>query len=182
MNDLSCALLLAAALLLAMADAVGATATNDGPRLIAHGAFSGVQEAKQLIVTNRADWDALWKQHAVRQQPTPAAPEVDFKKEVLLFVTLGRKNTGGYGVSIPTLAVKEGKTVARVGVKSPPPDSMVMQALTAPFCILAVPITNAPAAFELFDEPPAKPRPRPIRPVLTNPAPKPPAPVEKPSP
>ncbi len=134
--------------------------TNSAVRLVAQGAFSGVQEAQQLVITNRSDWEALWQRHASRRQPAEPVPAIDFGKESVLFIGLGRKNTGGYGVSTPVLAVKAGRTIARVGVKSPPPNSMNLQAITAPFCIVAIPATNTPSAFELFDEPHPAPKPR----------------------
>jgi len=134
--------------------------TINAVRLVAQGAFSGVQEAQQLVITNRSDWEVLWQRHSSRRQPAEPVPVIDFGKESVLFVSIGRRNTGGYAVSVPVLSVKAGRAIARVGVKSPPPDSMNLQAITAPFCIVAIPATNTPTAFELFDEPHPAPKPR----------------------
>jgi hypothetical protein len=63
---------------------------------------------------------------------------LDFEREHLLVVAMGRKNTGGYGLTLVNAAM-EGSTLAVVSrVHTPAPDSMVTQALTTPCMVLAV--------------------------------------------
>lgn len=67
-----------------------------------------------------------------------SAASLDFQREHLLVVAMGRKNTGGYGLTL-TDAVMEGSTLAVITrVRAPAPDSIVTQALTTPCVVLAV--------------------------------------------
>ncbi|MEZ5429263.1 MAG: protease complex subunit PrcB family protein [Pyrinomonadaceae bacterium] len=65
----------------------------------------------------------------------PSASALDFKKTAVIAAFAGEKPTGGYSVEITGSA---GKYAA--GVKSPPPDAMVTEALTMPFRVVAVPV------------------------------------------
>jgi hypothetical protein len=134
-----------------------ATATGGGPLLIrslAKGAFSGIQEARQEVVKDRAAWEKIWAQHNANTTRAVPLPEVNFSKEMVVVATMGTKRTGGYSVEI-VRAEPRGKKL-RIGVQqtSPPPGAMTIQALTAPFHFVAVPrrdlelefIEAAPAA------------------------------------
>lgn len=66
------------------------------------------------------------------------APAVDFATESVVFLLAGEKPTGGWTVE-PRAAVVEGETlVVDAAIKPPPPDSMVTQAFTSPYAVIAV--------------------------------------------
>lgn len=122
----------AALLILALAQA----GAQPGPlRVIAQGQQSEVQEPRQVVVTSREAWAALWQQHGA-QLPVPA---VDFTRESIVAVFLGTRPSGGYGVDI--VAVRTGAApVVEYRERRPGPDMMTTQALTFPFSIVAVPV------------------------------------------
>jgi hypothetical protein len=122
------------------------TKTND-MRVIAKGAFSAIQEPTSLVVTNETQWEELWRKHS-RQTPAPPAPKIDFSKETILFVCLGRKNSGGYHISVKGINHKDRVTVVEVETASPPKGSMSIQALTAPFEIVAAPKLEGKIEFQ----------------------------------
>ncbi|WP_152207726.1 protease complex subunit PrcB family protein [Marinobacter changyiensis] len=67
-----------------------------------------------------------------------SAASLDFQREHLLVVAMGRKNTGGFGLTLAD-AEMEGSTLAVTArVRTPAPGSMVTQALTTPCVVLAV--------------------------------------------
>lgn len=108
-------------------------------REIGKGVFSGVQDRLEVAVTNATQWTELWQRHCAQKTPAEKAPEIDFEKETVLFVALGRKPTGGYAAEIAE--VKRGAKSAEVIVRtrSPKPGGFQLQALSAPFHIVAVP-------------------------------------------
>jgi hypothetical protein len=108
-------------------------------RTLARGAFSGIQEAQHLVITNRAQWTDLWEKHMARNDPKKPAPEVDFSKETVLFVCAGQKRSGGYTIEIRDVREVNGKTEVLVTSKEPKPGGFNISALTAPFQIVAVP-------------------------------------------
>ncbi|MEX0606169.1 MAG: protease complex subunit PrcB family protein [Marinobacter sp.] len=67
-----------------------------------------------------------------------SASSLDFQREHLLVVAMGRKNTGGYGLTLADAAMKNSTLAVTTRVHSPAPDSMVTQALTTPCVVLAV--------------------------------------------
>ena len=118
-------------------------------RTIAQGNFSGVQAATQVVVTNAAQWQDLWKKHSAHRTPAEPAPEADFQKESILFVAAGQKRSGGHRVEITEVKEAEGKTEVLVQTRGPKPGGIQLQALTAPFHIVAVPKLTAPVKFRV---------------------------------
>lgn len=121
-------------------------------REIASGAFSGIQEPRTVAVTNLAQWRALWEQHSARKTPANPPPEIDFEKETVLFLAMGRRNTGGYSIRVEEIVRQGNEIVVRARTKSPPPGGFTIQALTAPFQIVAMDRMEAPIKFEVRPE------------------------------
>jgi hypothetical protein len=124
------------------------TAEAKDVKVIAKGAFSGIQEPKQIVVTNATQWAELWQKHSVKREPKPQPPEIDFSKQTVLFVSLGEKHTGGYGVEIADVKKENGKTEVTVKTKSPKPGGFQIQAITAPFVIVAIPKVEGEVQFK----------------------------------
>lgn len=126
------------------------TATGADPltlRSLGKGGFSGIKEARQEVIQDKAAWEKLWTEHTKTTRNATPVPEVDFAKEMVIVATMGTKHTGGYSVEIVS-AEPAGKKL-RVTVKqaSPPPGSMAIQALTAPFHFVAAPRSDLAAEF-----------------------------------
>lgn len=117
-------------------------------RTLFKGAFSGIQEPCQTVVTNKADWEALWNRHEANVEPKRPVPEVDFAAEAVLVVALGRKNTGGYSVEIVDFRKTAEGAEAIVKTKSPKPGALNIQALTAPVHMAAAPKTDGKIVFK----------------------------------
>jgi hypothetical protein len=137
-------------LVLGGAMAFAADANELRMKVLGRGAFSGIQEAKQLVITNQIQWAEIWQKHSVQnKEPKKPAPEVDFSKQSVLFVALGQKRTGGYSVGITDVQKKDGKTEVIVQTTSPKPGGFQIQALTAPFVAVAVPRIEGPVEFKI---------------------------------
>jgi hypothetical protein len=122
--------------------------TNPLPmRTVAKGAFSGITSARQVIIKDKAAWNKLWAQHSLNQAAASSAPELDLAKEMVIVVTLGRRNTGGYTIEIVKVEADDKRLRIAVQRKAPPPGAMVIQALTAPFHMAAIPRSDLKAEF-----------------------------------
>jgi hypothetical protein len=108
-------------------------------RTIAKGAFSGIQEPKQEVIQDSAAWERAKTQLTAGVKGGQNMPEVDFTKEMVILVTLGRKNTGGYSIQVTKVESIGDKLRITVARTSPPPGAMAILALTAPFEAVAVP-------------------------------------------
>ena len=107
-------------------------------RTLAKGAFSGVREAKQEVIKGQAAWDKFLSAHQANAKSAPQIPAVDFAKEMVIAVTMGRKSSGGYSIEI--IGVEAAANRLKISVKrnSPVPGAITITALTAPFHFVAV--------------------------------------------
>ena len=125
-------------------------------RSIARGGFSGIQEPKQEVITDRKIWEQFWSKHSRLMKPATALPEVDFTKEMVIAVTMGTKRTGGYAVEVVSVEAIDKKLKITVKQSSPPPGAMTIQALTAPFHFVAVPRSGLKPEFVVEAKPASK--------------------------
>jgi len=73
---------------------------------LAQGDKSGINSPLLTAITKKSDWKALWKQHD-RMDPANPAPEVDFRKTMVIAVFIGPRSSRGYGVTIESVEEKE---------------------------------------------------------------------------
>jgi hypothetical protein len=116
-------------------------------RTLAKGSFSGIAEAKKEVLKDQAAWEKLWTKHTSAMKPGEKLPAVNFEKEVIIVVTMGRQRTGGYAIEI--LSAKEIDKHFQITIRKtlPKPGSMAIQALTAPFHFAAAPKSDMKPQF-----------------------------------
>src|SRR5687767_7096449 len=131
------------------------SAESTAMRTIEKGGFSGIQSATNIVVTNATQWTDIWKTHSAQKQPAKPAPEVNFEKETVLIVALGRKPTGGHSVEIKSVEQSGNKVLVTATTRAPRPGGIQIQALTAPFHIVAVPKLTGEVQFKIENESPA---------------------------
>jgi hypothetical protein len=103
-------------------------------------------------VTNATQWTDIWKTHSAQKRPAAPAPEVNFEKETVLIVALGRKPTGGHAVEIKSVEQSGNKVLVTATTRTPKPGGIQIQALTAPFHIVAVPRLTGEVQFKIEEE------------------------------
>jgi hypothetical protein len=126
---------LVAALLMQPADAAF--------RVLDRGGQSGVEEARQVVVTSSGQFATLWRQHSARPQPA-----VDFSKESVVGIFLGTRMTAGYSVEMVSITRSASGTVVRCREVGPPADAVTAQVLTFPYILVAAPVISQPVRFE----------------------------------
>ncbi len=140
--------------------AVADPAVPSYPRVLRRGTHSPVTVAKNIVARDQASYEAAWNQlfrgSPVGNKPGPPPP-VDFRKEMVLVVFMGQRNTGGYSVSVPKVEALGGKLIVSVEEKSPAPDAILIQVLTAPYCLVAVPKSELPVEWTKVPPKPARP-------------------------
>ena len=92
---------------------------------------SGFDEPAELVIRNRAALESAWARLFDQVQGNPA-PAVDFTRETVLLVALGRRSSGGYAVRVDAVTRRGESAVVRYTVTSPGPGCMSTQALTSP--------------------------------------------------
>lgn len=126
-----------------------AAPTNVAITTIAKGEMSAIDEARQVIVRDGAEWSALWKQHNWNDTPPP----IDFTKSTVVGVFLGTRPSAGYSVEI-TKATLDGETlIVEYAERRPATGAVTAQVLTMPFHLAAVPAHRGPVRFVRLETP-----------------------------
>jgi hypothetical protein len=63
---------------------------------------------------------------------------VDAQNSNFVILNMGEKNTGGYSITIESVAETEKNIIINVKESSPDPGAMVTQAITYPFCVVKI--------------------------------------------
>jgi hypothetical protein len=79
-------------------------------------------------------YQRLWAE-MVGSEPAPA---VDFEREGVLFLIAGQRPTGGFKIDVRGVTFDGDVLLVDAAVTPPPADSMVTQALTSPFAVIAI--------------------------------------------
>ncbi len=128
---------------------IGMTAFAEDFKTIVKGAFGGVDRPLQVVVTNETQWVDLWTRHTASAIPKPSIPPIDFSKSSLIFVSSGRKTSGGYSIEISSVKQKNDYTEVTVTSKGPKPGALTAEALTAPFHIVEIPRVSGEVKFKI---------------------------------
>src|SRR5580765_4838943 len=96
-------------------------------RTVGKGPVSAIEQPRQVTVRLAADWEKLWKENGANA-PLPA---VDFSREMVVGVFLGRRPTAGYGVETVRAIGNSSALVVEYVETAPSRDSITAQILTA---------------------------------------------------
>ena len=108
------------------------------------GLMSGLDEPRQAVVRDEAQWEELWKAHA----PNRPRPRVDFATRAVIGVFLGSRRTGGYDVTITAVEPEGDGVTVYYRETRPRPGDMTAQVITSPFHIVATGPFTGPARFQ----------------------------------
>ncbi|MBI1967058.1 MAG: protease complex subunit PrcB family protein [Gemmatimonadetes bacterium] len=112
--------------------------------------YSGIREARRVVITDRAPWQAAWAELHSPFTPQPPLPPVDFGEETVVLVAMGERSSGGYGIEITGVAADPAGRYIEVLEMAPGMGCAVTLALTQP--VDAVVMPAAPAASVRFVE------------------------------
>ena len=101
---------------------------------IAQGSNSHVMAPQHTVVRTLDEWQVLWTAHSARP-----APVVDFSQSIVAAVFLGSRPTAGYRVEITAVTLRDGTVMVDYVEHGPPPDALVAQVVTSPFCFVSIP-------------------------------------------
>ena len=117
-------------------------------RTVGKGPVSAIEQARQVTVRSAADWEKLWKENGANA-PLPA---VDFSREMVVGVFLGRRPTAGYGVETVRAIGNSSALVVEYVETAPSRDSITAQILTAPYHLVAIPKHDGAVTFKKVEK------------------------------
>jgi hypothetical protein len=125
--------------------AIGMLQSDPAPgRVLERGDQTYIDDSRQALARNAAEWTALWRQH----DPDRAAPAVDFTREMVVALFMGSRSTAGYAIEIVSAREEDGAFVVRFRERRPERGALLAQMITSPYHIIAVPRSSAPPRFE----------------------------------
>jgi len=148
MRTLAVPLIAALIALAALPACRSSPAGGDGFRTVAQGYQTGIVGVEARAARTEADWRKMWDEHTSTQIPRPAAPRIDFAKEMVVGVFAGEKPTGGYGIEVVAADFNGTNLVLAVRETNPSEDAIVPMVVTRPYHMIATPITNAAIRLE----------------------------------
>ena len=114
--------------------------------------YSGVATAQRRVVRTTEEYAGLWEQLNAGRTPAMPAPSIDMGEEMVVFVSLGQRSTGGYSVSIRHVTVLRDTLWVLVTERAAGPTCLVTAALSQPTDARVVPRTTLPVRFRIRQE------------------------------
>ena len=95
--------------------------------------------AQASVVTDQAELDDLFKQLIANKIPAPDAPQVDFTKNLVVYVARDPKPSGGYGLKVRSVKCAQGVMTVDLREVNPQGNANQAQFITQPYLILTTP-------------------------------------------
>jgi hypothetical protein len=106
-----------------------------GMETIVRDNMSNVEDAKQAVARNPAEWAALWRLHAGDQAP----PKIDFNKKTVVAVFLGSRPSAGYAVEVSGTKPAGKTLIVEWSEHTPKPGTVSAQVITSPSHLVSIP-------------------------------------------
>ncbi len=101
---------------------------------------SGVSERKNYAVYSEEDFTRLWTM--AYGTDTSAMPSIDFDTQYVIGVFAGEKPTGGHTIEVASITDASSIRTVSMALTRPGEDCMTSEALTSPFQLIAVPVSD----------------------------------------
>jgi hypothetical protein len=108
---------------------------------------SQLRQPERLVIRDQAAWVAAWSSLWPAFAPIPAPPNVDFRREMIVFVALGERPSGGYTILVDSAAASASGVTVWIGTSSPGLHCGTTLALTQPVDIARLPRIDAAVRF-----------------------------------
>ena len=127
--------------------------TVDGYEILEAGKDASFSERKPSLhlFTNTDAFDRFYTELHKNRVPVPEPPEADFDKNIVVYISFGRKNTGGFSIEVLKVFTERDTAVVKARLREPQPGSFQIQVLTHPYVILSITKGNF-TSIDLIDE------------------------------
>lgn len=112
------------------------------------GQNSGFSQATNKVITTQKELNEVWAILFANYMKKDAAPEVDFKVNMLILVADGEKNSGGYSIKVNKAVTNESQTLVSVLHTSPGKNCITTEAITYPFQLVQIKKTSQKVVFD----------------------------------
>jgi len=109
--------------------------------------YSGIADSQRVVIRDTSAWRQYWT--AVHRPfiPAPAVPDVDFRREMILLVSMGTRPSGGFVIRIDSAMTDAQRVLVQVTQIVPGRGCAVPAVVTRPVDLARVPATSLPVSF-----------------------------------
>ncbi len=105
---------------------------------LASGAYSGISDARQVLLTSSAQWEKLWAEIHKFERPQPEMLKVDFSNRWLIACFMGTKGSGGYQLEINRIQLQKNQLAIYTTHREPGKNCIATMALTQPYMVVSI--------------------------------------------
>ena len=116
--------------------------------VLIEGQVGGFEKPQIHVIKEEGALKEVYEQINKTSTPKYDVPTVNFKRETVVAVFMGARNTGGYRVSVTAIKKQKKKLVVRVLEEEPGAKDMVTTVLTQPYCIVKIDDADREIIFE----------------------------------
>jgi len=127
--------------------AVGQAVGAQDVVVVAQELYSGIEDRRRQVIRTEAEWTAFWQQFHAGHVPAPAAPQVDFTRNLVVVASMGQQRTGGHEIRLEGANRVDDGLLVLVTEARPGPGCPVTQALVQPVVVARVPRVDGPVQF-----------------------------------
>ena len=109
--------------------------------------YSGIRDSQRVVIRDSQAWQRYWAEIHRPFIPSPAMPEVDFSREIVVLAAMGTRPTGGFIIRIDTATVDSNRVLVQVTQVVPGKGCAVPAAVTQPVDMVRVSTTGLPISF-----------------------------------
>jgi hypothetical protein len=109
--------------------------------------YSGITEARTVVIADAAAWAALWEHHVREQNPVPRAPSVDFSQQMVLGVFIGQRADSCSMVTVQKIYRTATRLVAEYSETAADAGASCAAVTTHPSHLVVVPRGPGPVEF-----------------------------------
>ena len=118
---------------------------------LAHDYYCSIDEKKQVVVKNDAEYRKIWDEVYMNLDQMPRIPDVDFEKYTVVAVFMGIQKSGGFDIKITNISGNDEKLIVDVTETSPGVNCMVTDAITKPYEFVKIKKTDKKIEFKIYN-------------------------------
>eukprot|EP00434_Breviolum_minutum_P039567 symbB.v1.2.035140.t1/scaffold4668.1/size36730/2 len=93
----------------------------------------------KMVIGSKSELSDVWTRHFSRRSAADPMPEIDFEKEMVIWVASGVQGSGGYSTAVTQIVEVENELNIQVTFSCPPPGAITTCALTQPHHVIRLP-------------------------------------------
>lgn len=109
-------------------------------------------EKTNKIITNQNEYNATWTAAFSRFSDQPKPAKIDFENQLILLVTMGEKNSGGYTIKIDSIEENEKTIVVTILETSPGKSCITTSMMTYPYQIVGLKNSTKEVIFKTVEK------------------------------